>query len=72
MLDKLMSIFNRMFFLAACVLLFLAVWDRILHLFGWSIDWDYGAGRVLEFSAIMMIFVIALLLRQVRELLKNK
>ena len=72
MIDKFISFFNRLFFTFACILLFLAIWDRILQLFGWSIDWDYGAGRVLEFSAIMMIFVIAVLLRQIREQLKNK
>ena len=72
MIDKVISFLNRSFFTVACVLLLLAIWDRILQLFGWTIDWYYEAGRVLEFSAIMMIFVIALLLRQIREQLKNK
>jgi hypothetical protein len=72
MIDKLTSFFNRLFFTVACVLLFLAVWDRILKLFGWTIAWFYEPGRILEFSAILMIFVIALLLRQIREELKNK
>jgi hypothetical protein len=72
MIDKLISFFNRLFFTLACILLLLAIWDRVLQLFGWTIDWQYGAGRILEFSAIMMIFVIALLLRQIREQLKNK
>jgi len=72
MIDKVISIANRIFFSCACILLFLAIWDRILRLFGWSIDWNYEAGRILEFSAILMIFVVALLLRQIREQLKNK
>jgi hypothetical protein len=72
MIDRLISFFNRLFFAGAFVLLFLAIWNRILQLFGWTIDWYYEAGRILEFSAIMMIFVIALLLRQIREQLRNK
>jgi hypothetical protein len=72
MIDKLISFFNRLFFTVACVLLFIAIWDRMLQLFGWTIDWSYEPGRVLEFSAIMMIFVIALILRQIREQLKKK
>ena len=32
----------------------------------------YTAGRMLEFSALLVTFVIALLLRQIREELKNK
>jgi len=51
----------------------IALWDKFLRLFGWTISWvTYIPGRILEFSVMLMIFAIALLLRQIREELKNK
>ncbi len=72
MIDKLTSIFSRVFFSVALLLLLLGVLDRIIGLFGWTLAWYHEAGRVLEFSGIMMIFVIGLLLRQIRDELKQQ
>lgn len=72
MIDKLTSIFCRIFFAIALVLLLIAIWDKFIGLFGWTISWiTYTPGRMLELSAMLMIFVIALLLRQIREGLKK-
>jgi len=72
MFDKISSYVSRIFFTLAFLLLFLAFWDKFIGLFGWQISkMPYEAGRLLEFSAILLIFVIALMLRQIRELLKN-
>jgi len=73
MIDKLTSIFCRLFFAIGLLLLFIALVDKFLRLFGWTLSWiTYTPGRFLEFSAMLMTFVIALLLRQIREELKNK
>jgi hypothetical protein len=73
MINSLSSVLCRMFFAVAFILLIMAVWDRFIRMFGWTISWiGYEPGRMLEFAAILMIFVIALLLRQIREGLKNK
>jgi hypothetical protein len=71
--DKLTSFFNRVFFLAAFVLLALAVVDRVVAWFGYTIlGAAYSAGRLLEFAAIMLLFVLALLVRQMRDGLHGK
>ena len=72
MADKLTSIFCRVFFVIALILVFIAVLERILRFFGWTLSlFAYQPGRIFEFSGIFMIFVIALLLRQIRDRLKN-
>ena len=72
MADKLTSIFCRLFFAIALILVFVAVLDRVLRFFGWTLTFfTYQPGRIFEFSGIFMIFVVALLLRQIRDRLKN-
>jgi hypothetical protein len=72
MIDRLTSILSRAFFTVAFILLLIAVSDKILNIFGWSWTWmHYGAGKLFEFSAMLMIFVVVLLLRQIRERLGN-
>ena len=71
-MEKMMSFISRLFFLASFVLVTLALFDRVLNLFGYTIlPGGYTSGRMLEFAAIMLIVVIALLLRQIRETLKR-
>lgn len=71
MINKLTSFFARVFFTVAVILLVVAVIDWFLALFGWHFTWvPYHPGRLLEFSGILMIFVMVLLLRQIRESLR--
>ena len=73
MVDKLTSIFSRVFFLISLLLFLIAASDRFLRLFGWSWSWiGYAPGRLFELSAMFMIFVVVLLLRQIRERLANR
>ncbi|OGC91383.1 MAG: hypothetical protein A2W25_04430 [candidate division Zixibacteria bacterium RBG_16_53_22] len=72
MIDKLTSVLSRLFFAVAFILLIIAIIDRVLNVFGWYLTWThYSAGRLFEFSAMLMIFVMVLLLRQIREKLKG-
>ena len=71
--DKLSSFLSRVFFLAAFLLLAIAVLERLVSFVGYTILGSaYTAGRMLEFAAVMLLFVIALLLRQVRESSQRK
>ena len=67
------SIVSRLFFLTSFVLVGAALTEWIVNLFGYTLfrQWSYTAGRLLEFSAILLVFVIALLLREVREELRK-
>ena len=73
MIDKWTSIFCRVFFVIAFALLIIAIWDRFLRLFGWTLSFvPYQPARLFELSGILMIFVLALLLRQIREKLVSE
>ena len=66
------SMISRVFFVASFLLLVIALVDRFVNFFGYTIlTGGYTAGRVLEFAALMLIVVIALQLRQIREGLKE-
>ncbi|MBE0567657.1 MAG: hypothetical protein IH621_17000 [Krumholzibacteria bacterium] len=66
-LEKLSSVFSRVFFLVSILLLALAVLEKLVNVSGYTIVRIYEPQRLLEIAATMMVFVIALLLRQIRE-----
>ncbi len=71
-INKISSIIARLFFAGAMVLLLLAVWERIANTMGYTVVREtYTASRLIELAVILTIFVIALLLRQIREELKH-
>jgi len=73
MVDRLTSIVSRVLFFFAVLLLIVGVSDRILRLFDLTLSWvPYEPGRLMELSAILVVFVISLLLRQIREEVKKR
>lgn len=71
-MNTLTSITSRVLFTVAFIVLIVGVIDWIIRLFGWTFTWvPYEPGRMLTFSAALMIFVAVLLLRQIREILKT-
>ncbi len=59
---------QRVCFFAAFFLLALAVLERVVNFFGCTIlSTLYTPGRLLELAGVMLLFVITLLLRQIRE-----
>lgn len=73
MKDSHYSFISRLLFIVAALLSILAVWNWALGWFGYHLSWvPYEPGRLFEFSAILVIFVIALLLRQIRDALRQK
>jgi len=72
MIDILTSIFSRIFFGVASIILVIAVLQRIVRFFEPGVKWfGYDPGRLFEFSGIFLLFVLTLLMRQIRELLKK-
>lgn len=73
MKDSHYSLISRLLFVVASVLFVLAVLDWVIGWFGYHLTWvPYEPGRLFEFAGILVIFVIALLLRQIRDLLRKK
>lgn len=71
-LEKLISTMSRLFFLAAFVLLGLALVERLANATGYTIIEVAHAGRLLEFAVVLLIFVIAMQLREMKEELKSR
>ena len=72
-LQRVMSLVSRVFFVASFALLALAVLERLVNVFGYTFlgSTGYFASRLLEFAVILLVFVIAMLLRQIRDELKT-
>ena len=72
-LDSLASIFNRLFFVGAFVLFAVAVLEKVVNLTGYTIiGQTYSPGRLFELAAILLLFVITLLLRNIRDTARTK
>ena len=68
MLQKISNMGYHLFFGFALILLFMSFLSMLINFFGWRLYWlPYSSGRLIEFAAVFMIFVIALLLRQIRD-----
>ena len=73
MIDKWTHILSRIFFTAAFIISILYLVARILYICGWILPWlPISSGRFLELVAIALLFVITLLLRQIREELRKQ
>lgn len=59
---------SRIGFVAAFLLAALAVVEKIANLNGQTMNWlGYAPGRIFEFAALLLLFVIALQLRLLRR-----
>lgn len=73
MFDKVMSIVLRTIFGVAVLMLAIAVWDWILRVFDLTLSWvPYTPAELLQFSVTLIIFLIPMLLREIREAVKGK
>ena len=71
-LDKLISGISRLFFFGAFVLLGLAVVERVANEAGYTILQVARAARLLDFAVVLLVFVIAMQLREMKEELKSR
>jgi hypothetical protein len=73
MMNHITSVINRVLFVASFGLAGLAVWEKLANLSGYTVlGGAYEPGRLLELSGIALLFVIALLLREVKYSLLAK
>ncbi len=71
-LEPLYSVVSRLLFVGAFGLLALVVLEAGLNALHFTVlRGAYSKGRLLELAAVMLVFVIALLLRQIRDGLKR-
>ncbi len=71
-LEKLVSLVSRLFFLGAFVLLALALIERIANASGYTILQVYRGSRLLGGAVVLLVFVIAVQLREMKEELKRR
>jgi len=72
-IDFIYKIFARSLFFFALAVLALGFIELAANLFGTSImSAGYTAGRMIEVSAALVVFVIAVLLRQIRDALTSQ
>ncbi len=72
-MKTLTSLICRGLFLVAFVLAGLAAWEKLANLGGYTVLRDsVAAGRLLEVAAITLLFVIALILREIHHELRSK
>ena len=71
-IDRLVSAASRLFFVSAFILLALAVLEKLANAAGYTILQMYTGGRLLDYAVILLIFVIAMQLRAMREELKKR
>jgi hypothetical protein len=70
--EKINSVVSRLFFAGSFLMLATAVFEKLANLSGYTIvRGTYEPSRLLELAAILLLFVIAMLLRQVREALRR-
>jgi hypothetical protein len=71
-LERYSSLASRVGFFGAFLLLGMAVLERLANTVGYTtiLTSINSPGRMLEYAGILLIFVIALLLRQIRDQLK--
>ena len=66
------SLISRALFAISFVFLVAAVIEKMANVSGYTLIGEhYTPGRMLEFAAIMLLFVIVLLLRSIRDELKK-
>lgn len=65
-MTKFVSLISRVLFVLAFVLAGLAVWEKLANMMGQTLLRTYTPSRLLELSVVMLLFVIALQLREVK------
>jgi hypothetical protein len=69
-LEKLASLVSRVFFFGALLLFVFALVERTAMRFGYSIQQSTKAVTMMETAVPLLVFVIAIQLRAIRETLK--
>ncbi len=66
-MSQLISTVSRVLFIIAFALATVAVWEKVANLFSFTVLGEtYDPWRLFEFSAVILLFVIALQLREIK------
>jgi hypothetical protein len=72
-IERMISLASRLFFVGAFVLLSIALIERAANAMGYTVlEGAFTGGRMLEIAAILLIFVIAMQVRGIREELRKQ
>ena len=71
-MKQFISVLSRILFIGSFILAGLAVWEKLVNIFGYTVLRGYTPGRLLEFAAIALFFVVALQLREIKVSLTEK
>jgi hypothetical protein len=69
MLSQLTNVLNRSLFVGAFALAGVAVWEKLTNILGFTLSFlgGYAPSDLLELSAVALLFVIALQLREMKH-----
>ena len=69
---KIINIFGNVIFIFAIILFFSAISEKFLNVFGWEFIWiPFQPGTILLYTVILVLFFIAILLKQIRDEIEN-
>jgi hypothetical protein len=72
-MQRLTSILSQILFVVAFILAGLGAWERLARLFGYTVTRGlYDPWRLLEFSTVALLFVMALQLREIKLSMRAK
>jgi hypothetical protein len=72
-MTQISSLLTRGLFVLAFVLAGIAVWEKLSNYFGYTVVGSaLNPSRILEFAGIALLFVLALLLRDIRHAMMAK
>ena len=72
-MNNMLNAITRFVFILAVLAAVLAIFERLAYAMGYTLlRGTISGGRLLEISAILAIFVIALLLREIRDVLRGQ
>ena len=69
-MNQLTSVLSRILFIGAFLLAAFAIWEKLANMAGLTITLlgGYIPSRLIEFSVILLLFVIALQLREIKQI----
>jgi len=73
MINQLSSFISRILFIASFLLIGISIWEKLANMMGLTLTRGYySSWHLLEISAIALLFVIALQLREIKKSLEMK
>ncbi len=72
MINQLSSFISRILFIASFLIAAISVWEKLANLVGQTLTRGYSSWHLMEISAVALLFVIALQLREIKISLETK